>query len=78
MEELPVIKGAHIAAIVRRGKETSVVQHGAFLIDEILDEVLIPHHDTVIETGDHVVVFCTRKQLVAHVEKLFQVSAGFF
>jgi trk system potassium uptake protein TrkA len=78
IEELPVIKGARIAAIVRRGTETSVVQRGAFRIDELLDEVLIPHHDTVIETGDHVVVFCTRKQLVAQVEKLFQVSAGFF
>ena len=78
IEELPVIKGAHIAAIVRRGKETSVVQRGAFRVDELLDEVLIPHHDTVIEADDHVVVFCTRKRQVAQVEKLFQVDAGFF
>ncbi|OHC70033.1 MAG: Trk system potassium transport protein TrkA [Rhodocyclales bacterium RIFCSPLOWO2_02_FULL_63_24] len=78
IEELPVIKGARIAAIVRRGRDASVVQREGFLVDELLDEVVIPHHDTVIETGDHVVVFCTRKQLVAQVEKLFQVSAGFF
>ena len=78
IEELPVINGARIAAIVRRAKEASVVQRGGFLVDEIFDEVLIPHHDTVIEAGDHVVVFCTRKQLVVQVEKLFQVSAGFF
>ncbi len=78
IEELPVIKGARIAAIVRPGKETTVVQHGAFRIDELLDEVVIPHHDTVIEVDDHVVVFCTRKRQVPQVEKLFQVSAGFF
>ena len=77
IDELPVIKGARIAAIVRRGKETTLVQRGAFRVDELLDEVVIPHHDTVIEADDHVVVFCTRKRQVAQVEKLFQVSAGF-
>ncbi len=77
IDELPVIKGASIAAIVRRGRETSVVQRGAFRVDELLDEVVIPHHDTVIQADDHVVVFCTRKRQVAQVEKLFQVSAGF-
>ena len=78
IEELPVIRGARIAAIVRRGSETSVVRREGFLVDELLDQVVIPHHDTVIEAGDHVVVFCTHKQQVAKVEKLFQVSAGFF
>jgi trk system potassium uptake protein len=78
IDELPAIKGASIAAIVRHGRETSVVQREGFLVDELFDEVLIPHHDTVIEAGDHVVVFCTRKRQVPEVEKLFQVSAGFF
>ena len=73
-----MIKGARIAAIVRRGRESSVVQLDGFLVDQLFDEVVIPHHDTVIEAGDHVVVFCTRKQQVAQVEKLFQVSTGFF
>ena len=41
------------------------------------DAVLIPHHDTVIDSGDHVVVFCTRKRQMAAVEKLFQVRSGF-
>lgn len=77
IDELPVIKGARIAAIMRRGKETTVVQRGAFRVDELLDQVVIPHHDTVIEADDHVVLFCTRKRQVAQVEKLFQVSAGF-
>ncbi|MCK9386817.1 MAG: Trk system potassium transporter TrkA [Sulfuritalea sp.] len=78
IDELPVIKGARIAAIVRRPKETGVVRIDGFLVDQPHDEVIIPHHDTVIETGDHVVVFCTRRLLVAQVEKLFQVGAGFF
>ena len=41
-------------------------------------EVVIAHHDTVIEPGDHVIVFCTRKNLVKKVEKLFQVGFHFF
>ena len=36
------------------------------------------HHDTVIETGDHVIVFIPRKRSIPAVEKLFQVSATFF
>jgi uncharacterized protein len=41
-------------------------------------EVVIAHHDTVIEPDDHVIVFCTRKKLVKKVEKLFQVGFHFF
>jgi trk system potassium uptake protein TrkA len=77
IEELPKIRGAHIGAIVRRGKEPEVVKREGFLIDDYVDQVIIPHHDTVIEPDDHVIVFCMRKRQVAEVEKLFQVSAGF-
>jgi trk system potassium uptake protein len=41
-------------------------------------EVLITHHDTVIESGDHLVVFVIGKANIAKVEKLFQVSTGLF
>jgi trk system potassium uptake protein TrkA len=41
-------------------------------------QVLMPHHDTVIETGDHLVVFIPNKRQVREVERLFQVSATFF
>ena len=78
IDELPPIKGAHIGAIVRHDKEPHVVNRGGFLVDAYIDQVIIPHHDTVIEAGDHVVVFCMRKRQVAEVEKLFQVDAGFF
>lgn len=41
-------------------------------------EVLIAHHDTVIETDDHVIVFLPNKRQVRAVEKLFQVGVTFF
>jgi trk system potassium uptake protein TrkA len=41
------------------------------------DEVLMAHHDTRIEAGDHVIVFVSDKKNLSRVEKLFQVSAGF-
>jgi trk system potassium uptake protein len=77
IDELPKIKGAHIGAIVRRGKEPEVVTRQGFWVDAMVDHVIIPHHDTVIESEDHVVVFCMRKRQVVEVERLFQVSAGF-
>lgn len=64
IEELPLPKGAQIGAIVRgEGDEARVV---------------IAHHDTVVETDDHVIVFVPHKRMVREVEKLFQVSATFF
>ncbi len=42
------------------------------------DEVLIAHHDTLIEAEDHLVVFVLNKRIIAKVEKLFQVGFGFF
>ncbi|WP_281985663.1 Trk system potassium transporter TrkA [Azonexus hydrophilus] len=60
IEELPPLRGASIAAVVRSG------------------QVIIPHHDTLIESGDHVIVFCTRKRHIAAVEKLFQPVRSLF
>ncbi|MBK9161337.1 MAG: Trk system potassium transporter TrkA [Nitrosomonadales bacterium] len=42
------------------------------------DEVIMGHHDTVIEADDHVIVFVIDKKMVQKIEKLFQVSIGFF
>lgn len=41
------------------------------------DEVLIAHDDTVILSGDHVIMFLIDKRQISVVEKLFQVSALF-
>ena len=40
-------------------------------------EVLMPHHDTVIESEDHVILFLVDKRRVAEVERLFQVGVTF-
>ena len=41
------------------------------------EQVIMGHHDTVVQAGDHVIVFVTDKKMLPNVEKLFQVSAGF-
>jgi trk system potassium uptake protein TrkA len=41
------------------------------------DEVLIAHHDTMIESDDHVILFLVDKRKIRDVEKLFQVSVTF-
>lgn len=66
IEELPLPPGAQIGAIVR-------TVHDA----EVYKKVIIPHHDTVIESDDHVIVFVPRKRMVREIEKLFQVGATF-
>jgi trk system potassium uptake protein TrkA len=49
---------------------------GAIVRNE--DEVLIAHHDTVIASDDHVILFLTDKRRVREVEQLFQVGFSFF
>ncbi len=41
------------------------------------DEVIIAHHDTVIESEDHVILFLTDKKKISDVERLFQVGVTF-
>jgi trk system potassium uptake protein TrkA len=72
VEEIDLPKGATIAALVR----------GRPLIDprdsrRAADEVIIAHHDSVIQADDHVIVFVVNKRIVPKVEKLFQVGVGF-
>ena len=40
-------------------------------------EVLIAHHDTVIQSEDHVILFLVDKRRITEVEKLFQVGITF-
>lgn len=64
IEDIALPKGASIGAIVRGQAEAS--------------DVLMAHHDTVIARDDHLIVFVTNRKMIPKVEKLFQVSAGFF
>ena len=41
------------------------------------ENVIMAHHDTVVEAEDHVIVFVTDKKLLPRIEKLFQVGVGF-
>ncbi len=41
------------------------------------DEVLMAHHDTIIEEDDHVILFMTERKQVKKVERLFQVGVTF-
>jgi trk system potassium uptake protein TrkA len=41
-------------------------------------EVVMAHHDTVIEPEDHLIVFVANERMIARVEKLFQVGVGIF
>lgn len=64
IEEIALPKGATIGALVRGEGDAA--------------QVIIAHHDTVIESDDRVIVFVPHKRMVREVEKLFQVSATFF
>ncbi|OYY95241.1 MAG: Trk system potassium transport protein TrkA [Hydrogenophilales bacterium 28-61-23] len=41
-------------------------------------QVIIAHHDTRIESDDHLILFVPNKRLISKVEKLFQVGFSFF
>lgn len=41
------------------------------------EQVLVAHHDTVVESEDHVILFLTDKNRIPQVEKLFQVAVTF-
>ena len=78
VDELDLPDGASIAAIVRNTGQSRTEYNELVAYEVPIFEVIIAHHDTVIRTEDHVIVFCTSKKLVPKVEKLFQVGWGFF
>jgi len=75
IEQIDLPKGATIGAIVRRRSRAGKASEDKAHYD---DEVIIAHHDTLIEPEDHVIVFVVNKRMVPRVEKLFQVDIGFF
>ena len=72
--EIPLPKGAQVGAIVRGLHRPDGSEAG----NDARPEVIIAHHDTLVQTHDHVIVFVPRKRMVREIEKLFQVSATFF
>jgi trk system potassium uptake protein TrkA len=73
IDEVGLPKGATVGAIVRGLHRPDGSEAG----EDAKPEVIIAHHDTVVQPNDHVIVFVPRKRMVREVEKLFQVSATF-
>jgi trk system potassium uptake protein TrkA len=76
--ELPQIPGAFIAAIVRDLDKSRDIGFLGLAKQAQVGRVLIAHKDVVIESDDHVIVFCLDKKVVKQVEKLFAVGFHFF
>ena len=52
---------------------------GCYISAIVRDErVMMAHHDQVVESGDHLIVFVARRRQVRKVEQLFEVKLGFF
>jgi trk system potassium uptake protein TrkA len=64
IEQIEMPRGATIGAIVRGAGDKP--------------QVLMAHHDTVIQPEDHLIVFVENKRIIPRVEKLFSVGLGFF
>jgi trk system potassium uptake protein TrkA len=67
IDELDLPENVTLGAIVRNKTDNLAAA-----------EVLITHHDTVIESGDHLIVFVIGKANIPKVEKLFEISSGVF
>ncbi len=64
--------------VVGRKIEDIDLPKGAAIVTLVRDgQVIIAHHDTVIETDDHVILFLTDRRKIENIEKLFQVGVSF-
>lgn len=85
VEEIELPKGATIGAIVRglprSGDLFGGIPNGPSEKDQneakMASRVIIAHHDTVIESEDHVIIFVINRKMIREIEKLFQVNVGF-
>lgn len=72
VEQINLPDGVTIGAVVRTREQPTGSGKSA-----TESQVLIAHHDTLIEPDDHVIVFVVDKRTVSKVEQLFQVNVGF-
>jgi trk system potassium uptake protein len=64
--------------VVGRKVEEIELPRGTSIIAVVRGEqVIVAHHDTVIETDDHVILFMTDRRKIERLEELFQVSVSF-
>ncbi|MCB8748651.1 Trk system potassium transporter TrkA [Rhodoferax sp. U2-2l] len=64
VEQIELPEGARFGVVVRGEGEAA--------------QVLMPHHDLLIEPEDHVIIFVPNKRLLRAVERLFELKATFF
>jgi len=77
--EVAVHGDVKTSRVVGRRIEEIDLPEGATIAAIIRDnDVIIAHHDTLIEAEDHLVVFALNKRIIPKVEKLLQVGFGFF
>jgi trk system potassium uptake protein TrkA len=68
-----VAHGARGGKVVGRAVEDINLPDGARIITLVRgSQVIMAHHDTVIETDDHVILFLADRRHVEQVERLFQ------
>jgi|TARA_B110000196_G_scaffold191915_1_gene164419 trk system potassium uptake protein TrkA len=59
--------------VVGKKIEDIDLPHGCNIVTIVRgEEVIMAHHDTVIEQDDHVILFLTDRRNIVHLEKLFQ------
>jgi len=64
IDQIELPKGARFGVVVRGPGDAA--------------QVLMPHHDLLIESEDHVIIFVPNKRLLRAVERLFELKATFF
>jgi trk system potassium uptake protein TrkA len=68
----------HESKVVGRKIEDIPLPKGTAIVALVRDgQVYIAHHDTVIETDDHVILFLTDRRKIEKLENLFQVGVSF-
>jgi trk system potassium uptake protein len=68
-----IAHGTRGGKVIGRAVEDIDLPEGARIITLVRgDQVIMAHHDTVVETGDHVILFLADKRHVEQVERLFQ------
>ncbi|MDH3337462.1 MAG: Trk system potassium transporter TrkA [Gammaproteobacteria bacterium] len=64
--------------VVGRKIEDIDLPKGAAIVTLVREgQVIIAHHDTIIQTDDHVIMFLTDRRKIENLEKLFQVGVSF-
>ena len=77
--ELVARGDAYASKVVGRRVEDIALPDGVTIGAIVRDDkVLIAHHDVMIESNDHVILFLVDRRKISAVEKLFAVGFGFF